>query len=113
MSWVRMAQNSPPASVRQESMGAPMSARSAAPYGDASIVPPLTPGGSVGRTQPLRRPQHNESAMRYERHVDESSMQLENPEANLVMGKRVFGYVILLLGTSSWDIIGGTCRSCL
>ncbi|KAH8588143.1 hypothetical protein B0O99DRAFT_656091 [Bisporella sp. PMI_857] len=52
---------------------------------DGPIASPLTPGGSIGRREPLRRPGRDE--MRY-RTVDE---HLENPEANLVMRKEVYG----------------------
>ncbi|KAG9242958.1 hypothetical protein BJ878DRAFT_554005 [Calycina marina] len=79
---------SPGADMRQESMGAPPSARSAGQYVDnAPIIPPLTPGGSIGRAQPLRRPQQNDQYYQ----PDESSMQLENPEASQVMRKEVYG----------------------
>jgi hypothetical protein len=45
---------------------------------------PLTPGGSVGRTQPLRRPDKSEMG-------DGLNTQLENPEAQDVMRKGVYG----------------------
>lgn len=84
-------QGSPPPSARQSSMGAPTSARSAIPYADHAPGipgPPLTPGGSIGRTQPLRRP--NEGGRdRDER--DESNTQLENLEAQEVMRQQVYG----------------------
>ena len=87
----KMVHGSPGGDVRQDSMGAPPSVRSTGQYVDnAPIIPPLTPGGSIGRTQPLRRPQQDDQY----RQVDESSMQLENPEANLVMRKEVYGYVL-------------------
>lgn len=47
---------------------------------------PLTPGGSVGRTQPLRRP-----GDKGQRNLDEANTQLENPEARDVMRKGVYG----------------------
>lgn len=75
-------------------MGAPTSARSAAPYVDAPVMPgpPLTPGGSIGRTQPLRRPQHNtDGSSRYARSSEEANTQLENLEAQEVMRKEVYG----------------------
>ncbi|KAK0128594.1 hypothetical protein ONS95_000558 [Cadophora gregata] len=92
----KMVQGSPPASIRQSSMGAPTSARSAVPYGDGAPVltgPPLTPGGSIGRTQPLRRPTENtrDSSHRDDRHSDESNTQLENLEAQEVMRREVYG----------------------
>lgn len=90
----KMLHTSPPASVRQSSMGAPVSSRSAASYADNAPVmpaPPLTPGGSVGRALPLKRPQQNSSdqSQRYER--DESNTQLENLEAQEVMRREVYG----------------------
>jgi hypothetical protein len=90
----KMMHTSPPASVRHSSMGVPISAGSAAPCADnAPLIhgPPLTPGGSIGRTLPLKRPQQNSSdhSQRYER--DESNTQLENLEAQEVMRREVYG----------------------
>jgi len=93
----KMAHTSPPPSVRQSSMGAPSSARSAAQYGDIAPVasgPPLTPGGSIGRPQPLRRPNQSsrENSNRIDgRHSEESNTQLENLEAQEVMRREVYG----------------------
>ncbi len=91
----KMVQGSPPASARQTSMGAPSSARSAAPYPETASVmpgPPLTPGGSIGRPQPLRRPAHSSREnSRDERQMDESNTQLENLEAQEVMRREVYG----------------------
>ncbi|CAL3969249.1 unnamed protein product [Diplocarpon coronariae] len=92
----KMVQGSPPASTRQSSMGAPTSARaSIVPYENAPIIPgpPLTPGGSIGRTQPLRRPTEapRDSSHRDERNSDESNTQLENLEAQEVMRREVYG----------------------
>jgi hypothetical protein len=44
---------------------------------------PLTPGGSIGRPQPLRRPNHSssENCSRDERNSEESKIELENLEA--------------------------------
>ncbi len=97
-----MVQGSPPASIRQTSMGAPTSARSAAPYVDNSSTipgPPLTPGGSIGRAQPLRRPTETsrENSQRDERQLDESNTQLENLEAQEVMRREVYGQPFLEL----------------
>lgn len=90
----KMVHGSPPGSVRQSSMGAPTSARSAAQYNDnvpAMPGPPLTPGGSIGRTQPLRRPQHSQDGpQRYDRN-DDTNTQLENLEAQEVMRREVYG----------------------
>jgi len=84
---------SPTASIRQTSMGAPPSARSAHfPPGLTSPVlppPPLTPGGSIGRLQPLRRPNQSASEERNERSADDG--QLENLEAQQIMRKEVYG----------------------
>lgn len=92
---------SPQASVRQSSMGAPTSSRSGAPYTDnsaTSLGPPLTPGGSIGRREPLRRPNQvspeaPQGRRRQERHSDEneSNTQLENFEAQEVMRRQVYG----------------------
>ena len=91
-----LASGSPPGSIRQTSMGAPTSARSAAPYTDDAAVlsgPPLTPGGSVGRREPLRRPHQSSSAepQQHGRSADESNTQLENLEAQEVMRREVYG----------------------
>ncbi len=54
---------------------------------------PLTPGGHVGRTQPLRRPQHSspETSSRGEKSADDSNIHVENPEAQNVMRREVYG----------------------
>jgi hypothetical protein len=49
--------------------------------------PPLTPGGSIGRPQPLRRPQAGDQS----RHDRSSDEQLENLEAQEVMRREVYG----------------------
>jgi hypothetical protein len=90
----KMVHASPPASIRQGSMGAPASARSELRYTDAPVPgPPLTPGGSIGRTQPLRRPgqdsERNQTT--FDGHSDESNTQLENFEAQEVMRREVYG----------------------
>jgi hypothetical protein len=93
----KMAHTSPPASVRQSSMGAPPSSRSAVQYGDNAPVapgPPLTPGGSIGRPQPLRRPNQgsrDDSHRMDGRNSEESNTQLENLEAQEVMRREVYG----------------------
>jgi hypothetical protein len=103
----KMVQGSPPVSARQSSMGAPISARSATYTDNAPVMtgPPLTPGGSIGRAQPLRRPDHSsrENSNRDERNSEESNTQLENLEAQEVMRREVYGLVFL------WRIL----RSCL
>lgn len=90
---------SPQASNRQSSMGAPTTARSAAPYADNSShipAPPLTPGGSIGRREPLRRPHQAspdepQNHRQAERSSDESNTQLENFEAQELMRREVYG----------------------
>ncbi|KAK6611478.1 Transcriptional activator ARO80 [Botrytis cinerea] len=68
---------------------APPSARSTSnAFADSARMdpgPPLTPGGSIGRTQPLRRPQ-SES-----RQQEERDQNVENPEAQEVMRQEVYG----------------------
>ncbi|RQM06276.1 hypothetical protein DH86_00001078, partial [Scytalidium sp. 3C] len=62
--------------------------------GDDDIPPaPLTPGGSIGRREPLRRPGQSteESPSRNERGSEESNTQLENLEAQEVMRREVYG----------------------
>ncbi|RDW94672.1 hypothetical protein BP5796_00435 [Coleophoma crateriformis] len=85
---------------RQSSMSAPTVARSAAQYADNTpargLEPPLTPGGSIGRREPLRRPNqaspdNTGGRPRQDRPSDESSTQLENFEAQQVMRQGVFG----------------------
>ncbi|KAM3084475.1 zinc finger transcriptional activator [Clarireedia jacksonii] len=81
---------SPPATLRQSSMGAPMSARSTGGFPESANMnpgPPLTPGGSIGRHQPLRRPQ-SETRQQEERSADE---HVENLEAQEVMRREVYG----------------------
>lgn len=90
----KMVHASPPGSVRQGSMGAPASARSDARFTDAPVMPapPLTPGGSIGRAQPLRRPGLSaDGNQQYEGNADEANTQLENLEAQEVMRREVYG----------------------
>ena len=88
----KMIHASPPASIRQHSIGATPSSRPAGSYADDMLLsgPPLTPGGSIGRSQPLRRPQQGSSdtSQRNDRGSDE---QLENLEAQEVMRREVYG----------------------
>lgn len=89
----KMVHGSPPASIRQSSMGAPPSRAPQAWPDNAPPVPgpPLTPGGSIGRPQPLRRPtqgRHDELPVNKS---DESNTQLENLEAQEVMRREVYG----------------------
>ena len=84
----KMVHASPPGSLRQPSIGAPQPSRAAVPYAEdmALLNAPLTPGGSIGRSQPLRRPQ--DQPLRNDRSSDE---QLENLEAQEVMRREVYG----------------------
>ncbi|TAQ90624.1 hypothetical protein B7494_g1035 [Chlorociboria aeruginascens] len=86
---------SPASSMRQSSMGAPPTSARSAQLADTSPIvgPPLTPGGSIGRTQPLRRPDQTarDAQQRYDRRSDESNTQLENFEAQEVMRQQVYG----------------------
>jgi hypothetical protein len=50
---------------------------------------PLTPGGHIGRTQPLRRPGHSDTPSRS--NGDDSNVRMENPEAQDVMRREVYG----------------------
>lgn len=89
----KMAQGSPPAPNRQSSMGAP--ARASVSYVDNAPIPgpPLTPGGSIGRPQPLRRPNQGERGDNSgnEDYGDGPNTQLDNPEAQEVMRREVYG----------------------
>jgi hypothetical protein len=87
----KMVHASPPASVRQGSMGAPPMSARAGPYGGGEVLPgpPLTPGGSIGRTQPLRRP-GQDGRGQYDGE-DGANTQLENLEAQEVMRREVYG----------------------
>lgn len=89
----KMVQGSPPAPNRQSSMGAP--ARASVSYTDNTPVPgpPLTPGGSIGRPQPLRRPNQGERGDNSgnEDYGDGPNTQLDNPEAQEVMRREVYG----------------------
>jgi hypothetical protein len=87
----KMVHASPPGSVRQGSMGAPTTMGRGVAYREEPVLlgPPLTPGGSIGRTQPLRRPGLGEER-RYEGE-DGANTQLENLEAQEVMRREVYG----------------------
>lgn len=88
----KTVQGTPPVLGRQPSMGAP--ARAPVAYTDNSSTtagPPLTPGGSIGRPQPLRRPNQGENENRNEEYGDGSNTQLDNPEAQEVMRREVYG----------------------
>ncbi|CCU75203.1 Fungal Zn binuclear cluster domain containing protein/C6 transcription factor [Blumeria hordei DH14] len=53
--------------------------------------PPMTPGGSIGCTQPLRRPAHNRRDLSQNEGVKDPTAQLENLEAQEVMRQQVYG----------------------
>lgn len=82
----KMVHGSPPVGA----MAAPPRAQT---YADMPAGgPPLTPGGSIGRTQPLRRPTQNpDGSQRYDRTSEEMDTHLENLEAQEVMRKEVYG----------------------
>jgi hypothetical protein len=86
----KMVHGSPPASIRHNSMGAATSTQPIGSYTDDIPLPPLTPGGSIGRPQPLRRPQQggSDTSQRNDRGSDE---QLENLEAQEVMRRELYG----------------------
>lgn len=52
---------------------------------------PLTPGGHIGRSQPLRRPSPEPSLKRADNAKDDSNIHFENPEAQDVMRREVYG----------------------
>lgn len=85
----KMVHASPPAPMRQPSIETPQS-RHGGSYIDEMPLPnaPLTPGGSIGRSQPLRRPQPGDPSQRNDRSSDE---QLENLEAQEVMRREMYG----------------------
>ena len=53
--------------------------------------PPMTPGGSIGCTQPLRRPAQNRRDLSQNEGVKDPTTQLENLEAQEVMRQQVYG----------------------
>jgi hypothetical protein len=93
----KMAQASPSIAGRQTSMGAPPSRSGpTAPWPDNAPPnpgPPLTPGGSIGRSQPLRRPTTSSGRDDNGRSANDESgnTQLENLEAQEVMRREVYG----------------------
>lgn len=58
---------------------------------EQTVKPPLTPGGSIGRSRPLRRPNHDHRASPCAERDRELSTQLENLEAQEVMRQQVYG----------------------
>ncbi|KAI0999632.1 hypothetical protein K3495_g8566 [Podosphaera aphanis] len=86
---------SSPARARQTSITAPaFTCASHTSYVDVPVVPgrPLTPGGSIGRAQPLRRPtQTREDSQEESEKARDLGTQLENLEAQEVMRQEVYG----------------------
>jgi hypothetical protein len=82
----------PPTSLREQSIGAgPFVSR---PLSSSDISPqrPLTPGGHIGRNQPLRRPHRSiEESQQADKNNDDQNVQYENPEAQDVMRREVYG----------------------
>lgn len=87
----KMAHTSSPAiGARPSSMGGPLP-RSNSSYNENSSGiqgAPLTPGGSIGRLQPLRRPMQDKDDRDGK---DDTNTQLENLEAQEVMRREVYG----------------------
>lgn len=88
----------PQISMRHQTSASAMlaSAQSLPSYIDHSAISsphgPLTPGGHIGRNQPLRRPQESpESSHRDDRNNDDPNIRVENPEAQDVMRREVYG----------------------
>lgn len=87
----------PPVFHSQSVSSLPNTARSTSSWAGRNSPPippgPLTPGGHVGRTQPLRRPQQSspETSSRGDKSADDSNIRFENPEAQDVMRREVYG----------------------
>ena len=78
----------PPSSFLQQPV-----ARTTSSWADSHSPPlppaPLTPGGHIGRTQPLRRPHHSPGTG--DRNGEDANVRMENPEAQDVMRREVYG----------------------
>lgn len=86
----KMAHTSP--AVGNRSMGAPAPRSNSFNDNTSSTQgPPLTPGGSIGRLQPLRRPTQDRSNSDRDDRADDTNTQLENLEAQEVMRREVYG----------------------
>jgi len=84
----KMAHTSPAIGGRS-SMPAPAPRSNSYNEGNSSTQgPPLTPGGSIGRLQPLRRPAQEQTERE---RADDTNTQLENLEAQEVMRREVYG----------------------
>jgi hypothetical protein len=79
---------SPGGSVRHEEMAPPRSEYKEPPVNPG---PPLTPGGSIGRTQPLRRPNQGSRENSQRGRSEEPNTHFENLEAQEVMRREVYG----------------------
>jgi hypothetical protein len=55
------------------------------------LQPPVTPGGHPGRSQPLRRQSHSYMEDVQTKPMEDPNARIENPEAQDVMGRPVFG----------------------
>ncbi|RKF82563.1 putative zinc finger transcriptional activator of the zn2cys6 [Golovinomyces cichoracearum] len=84
---------SPPAPPSQCSVEATQTATPSSSVIDSNILSgnPLTPGGSIGRSRPLRRPTNNCEDPQICDRVGDSNTQLENLEAQEVMRQQVYG----------------------
>lgn len=88
---------SPPAPPSQCSVEATQTATPSSSVIDSNILSdnPLTPGGSIGRSRPLRRPTNNCEDPQICDRVGDSNTQLENLEAQEVMRQQVYGNLFL------------------
>lgn len=77
--------NSEHGDVRRHTLGRSVSGASRYVEEDA-VYGPVTPGGHLGRTQPLRRPDEE-----HRRSGDDVNIRYENPEAEVVMRDEVYG----------------------
>lgn len=71
---------------RRHTMDAPIA--SIGRYAQDTAYGPMTPGGHLGRTQPLRRP---DDSSELRRRGDDANIRYENPEAEVVMRDEVYG----------------------
>jgi hypothetical protein len=95
----------PPLRQHSSEPGLSSARTGSASYGDARALmspqPPLTPGGHMGRSAPLRRPQSPSPSYansggayppyRSKASTDDANIRVENPEAQDVMRREVYG----------------------
>jgi hypothetical protein len=86
----------PPSALRRHgsSNTIPTVGRSSIFRDERSPLPaaPLTPGGHIGRTQPLRRPNQSPEPLPHgDRNAEDANIRFENPEAQDVMRQEVYG----------------------